>query len=583
MNEIKERAKKLTENKYFAIIISIIINAIFFVICNVIFTPKYEQIDDFIIMNLISKSDGAYSLYGVQMHPIICGIIILLYKTAININWYTIFLLVMQFMSFTIIGTVFIKKNKLAGLIMYIAFMSAIYSKMLSFIQYTTVSMMCIASGFILLIYSLKDVKNINKFSLIISIIMIVIGCMIRFSTIIIAVPFMILYFVLKILKDKDLKILKISIMLILVILLINISFNIFYNINPVYKKFLEFHDVRTYLHDYNWLDYKGNEDVFNSVNWSKNDRDIFYAYCFGDENFFNIDTLEELEKSAKDNSKTINIFNRCIETFKNFAYYVKVDEMYMFVFWLTVILVGYNNLFIILNKSKDILEEKNKSIRLIFINLSFIGTILMHCLFIFLNRPMFRVIISIYIIEIAILMYLLLDNYNFKINKQLKYISILLILFISSLELVQNIEYAKLYNKDDFQVYREVLDYTSKNKENVYFYTLSIKDRNLAYSIYEKIPDNYFSNVRPLADWDTYTQNYYDFKERYNIENIMESLYKKDNVYLISGKVIWGEEYKEYINIVKKYIKEHYNINVKIKVIKEFEDNIKIYKLTNN
>ena len=43
---------------------------------------------------------------------IICGIIILLYKTAIDINWYTVFLLIMQFISFTIIGTVFTKKNK---------------------------------------------------------------------------------------------------------------------------------------------------------------------------------------------------------------------------------------------------------------------------------------------------------------------------------------------------------------------------------------------------------------------------------------------------------------------------------------
>ena len=104
--------------------------------------------------------------------------------------------------------------------------------------------------------------------------------------------------------------------------------------------------------------------------------------------------------------------------------------------------------------------------------------------------------------------------------------------------------------------------------------------DRYLAYSIYEKLGEDSFLNIRPLGDWDTYTENYYDFKERYGIDNLIESLYKKDNVYLISGDVIWGEKYKEYINIIEKYIKEHYDINIKSNIIKEFDRNIKIYKL---
>ena len=87
--------------------------------------------------------------------------------------------------------------------------------------------------------------------------------------------------------------------------------------------------------------------------------------------------------------------------------------------------------------------------------------------------------------------------------------------------------------------------------------------------SVYEKIEDDTFSNVRPLGDWDTYTENYYNFKKMYNIDNLMKSLYEKDNVYLISGNVIWGESYKEYIKIIVQYIKEHYNINVNYSVIK--------------
>ena len=116
--------------------------------------------------------------------------------------------------------------------------------------------------------------------------------------------------------------------------------------------------------------------------------------------------------------------------------------------------------------------------------------------------------------------------------------------------------------------------------KVNSLFGVTASKDYEFVFSTYEKIEDDTFSNVRPLGDWDTYTENYYNFKKMYNIDNLMKSLYEKDNVYLISGNVIWGESYKEYINIIVQYIKEHYNINVNYSVIKEFDNNIKIYKL---
>lgn len=573
---IKENIQKIINNKFFALVIVIIINSVFFIACNHSFELKYEQVDDFIIMNLISKMDGNYSLYGIQIHPIICGIIILLYKTSININWYTIYMLAMQFIAFTIIGTVFINKNKSIGIPLYIGFIFMVYSKMLSYIQYTTISMLCITSGLILLIDSMKDITVINKLKLATSILMIVIGCMIRFSTIIIALPFIGIYFICKIIKEKNVKVIKIALLLIVSILLVNVSFNVIYNINPTYKEFLKFHDARTYLHDYNWMNYSSNKEVFDNAGWSQNDRDIFYAYCFGDEQVFNYNTLKNLKETALNNQKNINILQRISNTFDNFTNSIE-DRMYKYIFLVTALLVIINNLFIIFKKEKD---ERNDTIKVSFINLILIAVLGMHCLFIFLNRPMFRVVISLYIIGTAILMYVSLDNIKYLKKKTIKIIFAILMLFISILEFEQNVSYAKNYNVNNFSVYREILEYTNSHKENAYLYTLVMHDRFLAYPVYEKIEDSTFSNVRPLGDWDTYTKNYYDFKERYNIDNLIESLYKKNNVYLISGDVIWGEKYKEYINIIQKYIKEHYNVEVECNVIKKFDNNIKIYKL---
>ena len=574
---MKKKIQGAINSKYFELILVIFINIIFFTICNKLFTFKYEQVDDFIIMNLVSKADGIYSIYGIQMHPIICEIIILLYKTTININWYTIFLLVMQFISFTIIGTAFLKKNKYFGLILYISFIFVIYSKMLSLIQYTTVSMLCITSGFILLMHTIEKVEsNINKCNFIISIIMIAFGCMIRFSTIIIAIPFMVIYFICKFIKDKNFRIIKVVLILIGVILLIYISFNIIYNINPLYKEFMKFHEARTYLHDYNWMYYNSNKKTFNSVNWSENDSDIFYSYCFGDEEVFNYETLETLKENALKNTNKINVLQRFSNTFNGFVNSIN-EGTYKFIFLIVTMLVISNNLLIISKETKD---ERNDTINVSFINLILITIIGIHCLFIFLNRPMFRVIISIYILGISMLIYTNLNILKEVKKFNLKSILTFSILTISILEFKHNVFYAKYYNTKNYSVYKDILEYTNSHKENAYLYTLVMHDRYLAYSVYEKIEDDTFSNVRPLGDWDTYTENYYNFKKMYNIDNLMKSLYEKDNVYLISGNVIWGESYKEYIKIIVQYIKEHYNINVNYSVIKEFDNNIKIYKL---
>lgn len=486
-------------------------------------------------------------------------------------------MLSMQFVSFTIIGTIFFKKNKYLGIPVYLVFIFIIYSKMLSYIQYTTVSMLCITAGLISLMYALQDMININKTVLFISILMCTIGCMIRFSTIIIAVPFVLIYFICKIIKERKIKIIKILFVLIFAVLLVKVSFEIIYNINLTYKDFLEFHDIRTYLHDYNWMNYnENNKKIFDSVEWSKNDRDIFYAYCYGDEEVFNTETLNKLRKSAIDNSKEINLLQKFSNTFDTFTKTIK-DDTYKYIFMITTILLISNNLLIILKQEKD---ERNDTINISFVNLTLITILGMHCLFIFLGRPMFRVVISIYIIGIAILMYKLIEVSKLNRKKIAKIFLIFFILIISFFELKQNVAYAQYYTKENYKVYKDIIEYTSSNKENAYLYTLVMHDRFLAYSVYEKIPDNSYENIRPLGDWDTYTENYYIFKEKYNIDNLLESLYKNDNVYLISGNVIWGENYKEYINIITKYINEHYNVNVELDVIKEFENNIKIYKL---
>ena len=51
--------------------IVILINLFVFVIVNILFDIKYEQVDDFIIYNLYSGLDGTYNIHGVYIHPLL--------------------------------------------------------------------------------------------------------------------------------------------------------------------------------------------------------------------------------------------------------------------------------------------------------------------------------------------------------------------------------------------------------------------------------------------------------------------------------------------------------------------------------
>ena len=125
LNKLKDNYKTLISVAF--------INLIIFGVTNLIFDIKYEQVDDFIIYNLYSGLDGTYNIHGVYIHPVICFILSLFFRVLPMINWHTIFLLLMQFICFTIIGALIIRKSKSkTSYILYTLFASVCYTSLYS-------------------------------------------------------------------------------------------------------------------------------------------------------------------------------------------------------------------------------------------------------------------------------------------------------------------------------------------------------------------------------------------------------------------------------------------------------------------
>ena len=558
MKKIKEKILEITNYKYFVPIFVISINLLFFIVCNLIFELRYETVDDFTIMKIISALDGNYSIYGVYIHPAICFIIMMLFKTGININWYTVFLLVVQFVSFSTIGIVLVKKNKKIGTLLYLVVLSVYYSRLLVILNYTTISTTAILAGItVLMQYKQRKYKIFGY-------ILIAIGIMLRTQTIALVIPFYVLYALYKLIKNKEIQYIKSLFTIIIIFISIYISNIVIYNIKPINKEYSQFNKIRTFFFDSNIIDYEKDKEVLDKNGWTFSDWMIFYSYSLADENFYTTENLTKLKDSLNIENQYVNkITNACKKIVTN------TFQFYMLFFVSIIILVLLSVLF----------QKKRKIILLYFFTFIVLYFVLNY------TKTVFRVVIPMYMSAFVIISMALTENETERIkNKKNKYIlSICIICFFIILNSIYSFRQLKEYHKNDFGIIKNVIDYTSENKNNIYVYPNVLQNISFAYSVYEKIDDKKFENLRHMGEWDIYHEEYYKFKQKYNIENIMTDLYKRNDVYLIDGDVSAANNviYTNHVEGIRSYIKQHYNVEVKCKVIKEFKPySIKIYKL---
>lgn len=547
------------------------INIIIFGVTNFIFDIKYEQVDDFIIYNLYSGLDGTYNIHGIYIHPVICFILSLFFRAIPMINWHTMFLLSMQFICFTIIGTLIIRKNNSKfSYILYVLFASVCYTSLLQLIQYTSVAALLILTAFFVMMDYIDRSKQGKKY-IICYILLFTIGIMTRIQSLLIIAPFFALYFIYNLIllvrkkvdKEKLIRIVKHYLVFGIITIVVYVSNYVIYNSNDTYKSFMEYTDARVLLQDISYTPYEKNKEIFDEIGWSKNDYYLFYTFNFGDENVFSKENIEKIADYKKINNDIYDfdfnlkeIGNSLIDQMRNTNPYISI------LFLGTFLVAIYTN------------KEKRGYIIAIFL-----VTLAVNCIFIVLNRSMLRVVIPEYILGIA--MFLYLTKFKEKVEDNKSYIIKIISIFIIVVTIIfSGGVYEFNYELEDYSNYKDVIEYTNSHKENVYLYTVpALQFRYLVYSVYEMPPKGAFSNLRVMGGWDMYTQNYYDFKERYGLDGTFLDLLK-ENVYLIDGDVTWsGNYYHNYIDKIVLFIKEHYNIDVTYEKVKTF-DNIYIYKL---
>ena len=481
---------KINNDKNKILFIVIIINILIFLICNFSFDVKYEQVDDFIIYNLYSGLDGTYNIHGIYIHPVICLLLGVLFRIIPMINWHTIFLITIQFICFTTIGYTIIKRHRNnLSIILYTIFASIFYTTLLMLIQYTSVSALLILTSFFIIFDKIEN-ECAYKIS-IISVIMFTIGVMIRIQSLLIIIPFYLTYFLISTVKykkkiidkSKYIFLIKNYLIYLLIAILIYISNMLIYNTNKIYKEYLQYNKARSALHDIINVDYKDNKEIYDNIGWTENDYYLFNTFNFGDENIYSKDNINKILKLKKQQDNEYG-FNTEIFSIINSYFYKMINGNKIILVFFTIT--------ILLNLTFN--DKKRYNI------FFFVTTILTHLVFIIINRDMLRVVIPEYIIGTSLMIYDVDYKQKEKIKNQIiNYINITVILVLTIN--ITGLNYNYNYSLDNYNNYRQLIDYTNKHKENVYLYTIpSLQYRYLSYSVYKMPPKEAFSNLRHIG-----------------------------------------------------------------------------------
>ena len=155
--------KKSFEVKFDKIInsplfVAFLIN-IFVFSLSLLFNETFNETNDDTGMSaLVANAYGNSSDRLVFSNVIYAKILGFFYRLSGTINWYTIFQLALAFVSFTVIGYIFIHKlPKKTGILFFVLLLIMYYQEFYLINQFTRVSTICTLSGSLVLVYALNE------------------------------------------------------------------------------------------------------------------------------------------------------------------------------------------------------------------------------------------------------------------------------------------------------------------------------------------------------------------------------------------------------------------------------------------
>lgn len=392
---------------------------LFFVLSLFTISPAFDTIDDCLMLQIVSGQYGHYpSEFMLYSSAFYGKVLVALYKLVPVFNWYYFIFIISHLVSWLVILNSILKinlKNKVFGISLFFVIFLTFGLYFLGNLQFTTTSFLLGFSGFLLIINSK------NKKLIFVGILMVFLASLIRFYSVLLLCWLLMPYMFYRwILNDGFKNILHYKYQIGLILLL---SVAVFFIRDSGRNQYLkdehanllgEFIIERGKLIDNpNFIYSEENKAVFEKVNWTEQDFNMFFDYYMEPSAPFTPENLkyinENLHIIKPDSSRIINGMHKL---FTQYLLYV------------LIIMLIYSILLLKKLKRKDIIFAALQSMSIL-VFLSYL---------IIFNDFKPRVIIVLFFVAIVFLIFHILNHFDFekfKNHKTIYYVPLVLIMLI--------------------------------------------------------------------------------------------------------------------------------------------------------
>ena len=557
--------KLRNNNTICALVINIIIIIIYFSLFNIVL----ETNDEFAFSAFLSGAYGESSPYMVFSNVFYGMFLKIFYSLEIGVNWYSIFQILLNFISFSVITYIILMRTekyerKIIRCIFCFSLVLFLGYQHYYLMQFTKSAYLIALAGILSILYALNDNRS-NKW-VVFGCLLVLFGSFIRFSSVyvVLAFAFFRCAYDLIILQRFSLKknyIVKniryvVSFFIMLVLIFgFDIADNMMYKHNTNSEQWTyynQYNVARSELLDYGIPDYEKHKEEYYKLGLSEVDIKMLNNWTFSDPEVFNLETLEKIIE-LKENDKLL-IIQVVKNTIKNVFEGIKTNIGFM-----TMIAIF---LFCICGNGKQ------RILGLLYITM----TLLLYGYLSYIDRVIFRSEYGIWLSMFILLIYdyPMISNMNLASKRLMKTVWTTIMAVIIVLSIKTYVENHERFNIGIQDRYWQLFDYTNIHQENLYMRDVStLSDWNRGYSTLQALPQGYLSNIYLLGGWEIENPNT-NVERKFGVYNPWRECIDSDVIYIIDNQ---GIELK------LKYIKQHYCSTAKAIQVNDVAG-FKIYKI---
>lgn len=501
--------------------------------------PYYGSNDEFTLAAIASGAYGSYTQYFIYLHSAFGWILKCFYMLFPSVNCYTIVMYGLIFLSLSAIGCTWITRWKKIGAVMAVMLVLAGLSPLYVELQYTKTAAVVTAAGYVLLFIGGQKAEKWKKaFAQALGILLLLLGSWIRFQSFgmvsILAFGFWLARAV-KVLKTREWKQFLVCDCLPCIIAFSCVFGSIAAENVLVYtpgsqeEHYREYDKARQRLLDYGvpeWDDYQAEyealgltrTDVINLEKWLIADYDRYTADTFNAIVAFRQDRpfqweylLDYLRILIMKPLFLLGAFGWLLWFAASFRKKKDLPE-YVVVFWPGIALLGVYLYFIKIYRVLPIVVT---------------ACLLMFVIFIW-SAVQERIFEQWE------------DQLEGKRFAAAGMAGVILTAGLGVNMLIRPLGQPSLQQSEESVAFRNLYDTITKNKNVFYaFDPVSNTGVELGYSIFEKLPDDYLTNIFTLGGWETESPQIVDNLEKYDCRNLLTGLYTSDQAVLISDTML--------------------------------------------